>query len=322
MDKLLEQDPGLFKIYAIRDAEIAAQHLRYMISFAGDNGLGEGVPTTIGGLAVRHLQNIWAENSIVAGDVLGTEVVREQVWDARNQRYLNRRRTVPIPTAHENATLAIESYHGGRNEAFTFGFTDLDFWFDYDLSAAYTTGLSAIRMPDWRAMVHDLDPTHYTADRLGLARVRFKFLENTRFPTLPLRSDHGLIFPLKGETHVGSPEIQLALELDAEIEILNGWIVPWASDVRPFEAFSRNVRQHRSNLPKGSVDERTWKEIGNSVYGKLAQGLREKRVYDSRCQRRSKSTPLAGVKIHHLMRFSPALAVVPVVHRRDPRCFV
>ena len=33
-----------------------------------------------------------------------------------------------------------------------------------------------------------------------------------------------------------------------------------------------------------------------------------------RCQRRSKSTPLAGVKMHHLMRFSPALAVVPVVH--------
>ena len=40
------------------------------------------------------------------------------------------------------------------------------------------------------------------------------------------------------------------------------------------------------------------------------------------CQRRSQSTPLAGVKKHHLMRFSPALAVVPVVHRRDPRCFV
>ena len=50
--------------------------------------------------------------------------------------------------------------------------------------------------------------------------------------------------------------------------------------------------------------------------GSTDQGDRE------RCQRRSKSTPLAGVKMHHLMRFSPALAVVPVVHRRDPRCFV
>ena len=44
--------------------------------------------------------------------------------------------------------------------------------------------------------------------------------------------------------------------------------------------------------------------------------------YGEVCQRRGKSTPLAGVKMHHLMRFSPALAVVPVVHRRDPRCFV
>ena len=44
--------------------------------------------------------------------------------------------------------------------------------------------------------------------------------------------------------------------------------------------------------------------------------------HEAACQRRSKSTPLAGVKMHHLMRFSPALAVVPVVHRRDPRCFV
>ena len=40
MDDLLAQDPELFKAYAIRDAEIAAQHLRYMIRFAEDNGLG------------------------------------------------------------------------------------------------------------------------------------------------------------------------------------------------------------------------------------------------------------------------------------------
>ena len=38
----------------------------------------------------------------------------------------------------------------------------------------------------------------------------------------------------------------------------------------------------RGKHPKNSVGNRTWKEIGNSVYGKLAQGLREKRVYDSR----------------------------------------
>ena len=61
--------------------------------------------------------------------------------------------------------------------------------------------------------------------------------------------------------------------------------------------------------------------LGNSGTGKthIALGLA---ACQKGCQRRSKSTPLAGVKMHHLMRFSPALAVVPVVHRRDPRCFV
>ena len=68
-------------------------------------------------------------------------------------------------------------------------------------------------------------------------------------------------------------------------------------------------------------------EIVHSVYQpskeELEADMRVDATFDEAvCQRRSKSTPLAGVKMHHLMRFSPALAVVPVVHRRDPRCFV
>ena len=60
--------------------------------------------------------------------------------------------------------------------------------------------------------------------------------------------------------------------------------------------------------------------VAHAGLGTACHGLGE--AEDATCQRRSKSTPLAGVKMHHLMRFSPALAVVPVVHRRDPRCFV
>lgn len=64
--------------------------------------------------------------------------------------------------------------------------------------------------------------------------------------------------------------------------IVHGVIIPWASETRPFEIFSRTVREKCKALPKGGVLERTWKEIGNSVYGKLAQGLCEKQAYDSR----------------------------------------
>ena len=71
-----------------------------------------------------------------------------------------------------------------------------------------------------------------------------------------------------------------------------------------------------SRGPTGTLDEtqavnRPLKRI--SSRNMAARHLRHfpKPLLDDLCQRRSKSTPLAGVKMHHLMRFSPALAVVP-----------
>ena len=282
MDILLRDDPDLYERYAIRDAEIAALHLWEMTKFSIENGFGSTPPLTLGSLAVRHLENIWREEGINPHAVLGQEVHSERRWNGRTHRYNTRTRPVPIKSVHENAPLATESFHGGRNEAFVCGFSPLDSWFDFDLSGAYSTAMAGIQMPDWSNLRHELDVKSYTADVLGLARVSFNFPDDTRFPCLPVRSDNGLIFPLTGVSYAGSPEIQLAVEMGADVAIQNGFIVPWLSDIRPIELFSKSVRGHRDALPKKSVFERAWKEIGNSVYGKLAQGLREKRVYDSR----------------------------------------
>ena len=72
----------------------------------------------------------------------------------------------------------------------------------------------------------------------------------------------------------------------------------------------------------GAQRHRLIQEAENKAVRRLANLLSRSMSEPAPCQRRSKSTPLAGVKMHHLMRFSPALAVVPAVHRRDPRCFV
>jgi hypothetical protein len=74
----------------------------------------------------------------------------------------------------------------------------------------------------------------------------------------------------------------LAKEMGATLKIVEGVVVPWASDVRPFEAFSTDILKRRGENAKGSPPERAWKEIGNSLYGKVAQGIKEKRVFDSR----------------------------------------
>jgi len=282
MDRLLREDPDLFKQYAIRDAEISADHLCYMLNFSVDNLLGSDPPTTLSGLGQSLLLRRWDEEGINLTTVLGQEGVEEQIFQPSSGRYRRRRSVASIPAVHEQELLATESFHGGRNEAFTFGFTPLDFWYDLDLSAAYSTALAAIREVNWNGLEHTKDVSRFKAKELGLARIRFRFPDDVRYPTIPVRTSNGLIFPLEGESYVASPEIQLAVELGAGVEVLSGFVIPWQSERRLFAGFSREVRQHRSQLEKGSIDERIWKELGNSVYGRLAQGLREKRVYDSR----------------------------------------
>jgi len=283
MDVLLKNDPSLFERYAIRDAEISAEHAWRMAEFVSEQLDGSSPPITLGSLAVEHLLTIWKEEGVHIDEVLGNEAIKERKWNAKLGRSHTKTEKVPIESVSDHMSAVAESYHGGRSEAYVFGFAETDrLWEDVDLTGAYTTAMAAIRMPDWRNLqvVYEVDALK--EDKLGSARVKFSFPEDTRFPCLPVRSADGLIFPLEGKTYVGSPEIVLAREMGAELEIVEGIIVPWTSDLRPFEVFSASIHTKRQEHQKGSIEERTWKEIGNSLYGKLAQGIQKKRVFDSR----------------------------------------
>ena len=304
MDLLLEHDPDLFRDYAIRDAEIAAKHAYRMQQFCEEEGLGDEVPLTIGSMATKFLTSAWAENGINKADVLGTEEVTEKVWTGKRSRKV--KKTIFQTLVAEYEPIATEAFHGGRNEAYMFGPTHDDFWFDFDLAGAYSTAMAAIKIPDWQGIRPSKDLDDYVCENLGLARIKFKFPDSVQYPCLPVRSNHGLIFPLEGETYCGSPEIQLARELGAELQIQNGIIVPWLNDTRPFMVFSKKVRENRKLLDKGSVFERAWKEIGNSVYGKIAQGLREKRVYNSRTEK-SETLPPSEITQPYLAAYITSL---------------
>ena len=149
MDVLLKENPKLFKAYAIRDAEIAALHAWAMTEFSIANGLGDTPPVTLGTLAINHLQALWARDNLQANDILGNETVVERNFNRRTNRYHTSRRSVPLAAVHDHSGLATECYHGGRNEAFMFGFTEAGCWYDYDLAEAYSTAMAALRMPDW-----------------------------------------------------------------------------------------------------------------------------------------------------------------------------
>jgi len=102
------------------------------------------------------------------------------------------------------------------------------------------------------------------------------------FPSLPVRTEnYGLCYPLQGQTYCTGSEIEVALAQGASIEILIGVIFDWVKDSKPiFVDFMTNIRNQRNASVKGSFEEKLWKEIGNSLYGKMAQGLVGKTAFD------------------------------------------
>jgi hypothetical protein len=61
----------------------------------------------------------------------------------------------------------------------------------------------------------------------------------------------------------------------AEITVLNGVVMPSIEDSpQPFELVIRELSRRRTEHPKGSLQNEMFKQLGNSLYGKLGQGIK------------------------------------------------
>jgi len=287
MDTFLIENPTLFEAYAIRDAQIAALHAQYMAQLSEWWTGKNEVPISLGSLAVDYCFNIWEEIGLDYDAALGRRVVSTRYWSGK---YITKKERLPVPGLAENEALAIECYHGGRNEAFYFGPTDTEIFSDWDLSMAYSTVLASIGTPDYNRIFHTTSPADFKQLTLGFARLTFRFPPEVRFPCLPVRTDLGLIFPQEGECYATAPEIWLACELGAEIQIQNGIVIPTNSE-RPFGAVIMALTKVRAANEKGSLMETMCKELVNSLYGKTGQGLRPKSVFDSRTGQSKRMPP-------------------------------
>ena len=283
MRRVRHQHWDLYKRYALNDAVICVEYLK-KIGDLCQTVLGRRkFPVTLTSIGVDLLLKSWTDELKVDHlSVLGREVVREERWNKRLGHYTTVPKQVSIEECYWNETFVTETYHGGRNEQFWFGPCYEADWTDYDLASAYPTAMSLIGMPYWEKFYFSKDLKDYTATTLGYVCVDFKFPETVRYPTLPVRTQNGLIFPLQGRSYCAAPEIAVALSLGAQLQIRHGVIVPTDDNVRIFGRFIRDCLAKRSQYPKKSLDGLFWKEIANSTYGKTAQGLREKRVFDMR----------------------------------------
>ncbi|HDD9126103.1 TPA: hypothetical protein PBP85_004314 [Escherichia coli] len=283
-------DRAGFEAYALRDAEIAVRYALQVRNFCARELMIDRVPATIGAMAVSRFTKTLKENNMSPEVCLGTHIKTRELWLTEKQAFRTIKNPASVPSRELFETFPINCYHGGRNECFMMGVTPSDHWYDYDLAGAYTTGLLDILTPDYGNIRLSKNPDDYCGHVMGFALVTFRFPESVPYPSLPVRTDqYGLFFPLSGESWATAPEIELALSLGAEMTIHNGIIVPWICDTSPhnsestsvFLPFVQQVRENRNRHIKGSLEEKFWKEIGNSLYGKLAQGLRAKTAFDT-----------------------------------------
>lgn len=283
MDILLAENPALFERYALNDAVICVRYADRMIEQSRTLLGKPKLPATLTSIGVDLLWKAWQRSGkSYPLEVLGKEEVFERQFNKRLGYFEIKQRVVDLREVAWHVPLATETYHGGRNEQFWFGPAFEDDWTDYDLSSAYPTAMGLIRKPDWKKAFVTTRASDFQADTLGVANLEFEFPEDVRFPVIPVRTDNGLVFPRKGVSDCASPEIALALSLGAKLKIRHGVVVPYASDETVFGDFIADCIRKRSSFPKGSLENLFWKELSNASYGKTAQGLREKRVFDLR----------------------------------------
>jgi len=283
MDRVRRENWEIFKAYAINDAVICVRYMEHVIrEYQSTTGLHK-IPATLTSIGVDKLLLTWEKKlGLNALEILGKEVVEEKVYNKERGYPENKKVTVDIEEVHRHVAFVTETYHGGRGEQYWFGPGFEGCWTDYDLSSAYPTAMSLIGMPLWDETHVEMDASKYTATTLGFVTVDFEFPSHTRYPTLPIRTANGLIFPLKGRSNCAAPELVAAIALGAKTKITHGVIVPTDTNVRVFGDFIKDCLAEREAAKAANSPLRAlfWKEISNSTYGKTAQGLHTKRVFD------------------------------------------
>lgn len=294
MGRLRDQRPDAFIAYAVRDAEIARRWIEQItLSFNAP------VPTTLGGQAARMLHQCICETRCWTTDQFnyewrGLTSIRETHVNARNKKVCRSTTLEPRPEAALILTAAGNAYYGGRNEGFLCGIHHADEgWSDFDLSGAYPTAMCLIEDPDYAAAPVPVKGQliRGTISQVSwlFAHVRFRFPTNVNYPCLPIKDTNGrgLVFPLSGETWASAPELWLALEFGAEIELTQpAFILASHPKHKTLAVAMRRLLLDRKEAEKmygkKSPQAAAAKERANSAYGKLAQGLAGKRVFSTR----------------------------------------
>jgi len=291
MSKLLKEQEDEYMLYSTNDATLTLDYLKVM--YPDDTA----IPVTLGseGASIFRQKimdlNNWSKEEFNY-QFRGLDTIkadRKSVLTARKE-------------AVQVLEVASHAYFGGRNECYMHGICKDDKgWFDFDLSGAYPSAMALLQNPDFSKIsvltgdIFKISPLDYT---FGL--VDFEFPQDVKYPCLPIkdREGRGLIFVKSGRTYASAPEIYLALQMGAKIKWVQGGIQAGTTGRYDMKTALTDLLIRRAEAKqiygKGSVQEVKMKELINSVYGKMAQGLEKKRSYSTRSDS-VKDMPLSNI---------------------------
>jgi hypothetical protein len=309
MEGLLRDNRDLFIHYALSDIRAT---LEYEALFLHKVSLMTGtpcLPVTLGDLSVKCFDSMIRDmNNIPKTPILKIidnepllRLMGKEITSYTDSRGHSRKSYKYTDKYSWNKTLCSDSYYGGLNISFICGerkaapgkvFLDLDF------SGAYPTALAACGDIDFNAasvrfneiQVRTVDELlkYLKMDLCDISEVPhyyfcldFKWAPDTLFPSIPCHTDAGLIYPLEGYTYCTMPELLYALstgKLSVTINAYTGF--KSKRDAFTLAGVFKKLTEERKKSVKGTLEERMWKEVSNTLYGKMAQGIKERKVFD------------------------------------------
>lgn len=292
MGRFFREKPGQAEGYLLRDLEITALFYQRLDALYRRVGL-TGVPATMASAAVKLFFKALSELKDSNGQPIGRD--RLLGVERRKQKRYSKARARFTTTTTTELTFARQlfeaamglGYHGGRTESYRTGVSRAAMVInDIDACQAYPTAMAGLRLPDYARAFMSTNVDDFTASTLGVAEIEFDTDEELRFPVFGVRTEHGLVFPRHGRTVAGAPEIAAAVHLGVRVRMLQGVVIPWADEeVYPYAAFFKMMIALRIELKqdgRDTLESLIVKTIANALYGRTAQAVRQRNVFDSR----------------------------------------
>lgn len=171
----------------------------------------------------------------------------------------------------------LSAYFGGRVELLSMGvFPNVqtrDIRSAYPFAATFLPNLAAgeliqLNRRQARSLCNTVGSTEH-----GICRVQWHNQSHRQLAPFPTRASAGaIVYPQSGSGAYHICEIQNAIRLGYEIDVLDGIMLKPADETLPFQ-FLKKVYQKRLKMKReGDAAEKALKLGINSVYGKLAQG--------------------------------------------------